>query len=78
MRNPSRLNSRLAKFLRQLIAHQVHKIGSLACVHAAWNQVQRLVLGALSFLLGDRTRLHHRIQHQIPPFDRSIRDAGTD
>ena len=37
--------------------------------------MQRRRLGALGLFLGDGARFHHRVQHQIPALDRSVRMA---
>ncbi len=62
----------IAKLLHQFVAHQVHKVRRLAGIHAARRQMQRLLLGGLRLLLGNRAGLHHRVQHQVAPIDRAV------
>ena len=78
MRNPSPVEVAIAESLHQIIAHQVDKVRRLACVHAAWRQMQRFLLRFLGLVLGNGASLHHRVEHQVAALDRARPDAGTD
>ena len=63
----------IAQPLRQLIVHQVDKVGRFAFIHAARDQVQRLSLRGFGLILADGAGFHHRIQHQVAPLNSPLR-----
>ena len=62
----------VAEPLRELVVHQIDKVGRFAFVHAGRDQMQRLSLGGLGLILGDGAGLDHRVQHQVAPLDGAL------